>query len=331
MEIRCKYSGELFRVEHFNSFHFVNIHPIFYLTQRELIIRARDWSKQNWPETDNKLMFLALLKSTGEVTFTYPADPSPQLVLKNMPNLFKLVSEAEILDGCICLPKYNINADNRKLENISIWMNSWNEARIAWLNPITRNALRKETIGRENLLDRLMFNKKDTPEYANQLAQWAIKTALVPEELREYYISLFKLRGDELYSVRIDDLEKLYEHMQLNLFITIGEMGGYNPYARRTLEHLEELIKKAKGGKLGELSGGDFFSILEDYSDSTDNEGKPLQNIGYINARLAAIGAPECEPKKEDYKGNLLAYVKAKSAWVLSNALKKKAAERIGL
>lgn len=327
MRIRCKYSNEIFRVEHFDNYNFVDQHPIFSLSARDLLVRARDWSKMTFTDTENKLLFLALLNRTESILFTHYADPEPKTVARNMQSLFKLLGSYDLIqDGTIILPKYAISADNYKLDNIHNWINAWNEAKTDWLNPISRFHIRASLKNRELVLDKLMQSPgKTTDQYSGKLAAWAMVAANVPENLRVYWTTLFKLKGDEIYSARLSDLEELFKYMESKLYAVIKNRSGYLPYANVCLTHLRGILAKAKNGRIGDL-GGPMFSILGDdeivLTNIYSRSAYQPTNIALHNAKLLAIGAPENEPTMAEFKGNILAYARARASWTVSQNVK---------
>ena len=327
MKVRCKYSGIDFRVEHFGSFNYTDAHPVFNLSARELLVRSKDWGAQKFTTTENKLLFLALLNRTGCVEFASIANPSPRTVNRNIHQLFKLLGNSEVLrDETHIFARYRITEDNSSLDSVHNWISAWNENLRDWYNPISRHYLLKKSAVRELALDKLIHSPfKKTEEYAGKLAAWAMDNANVPPGLKDFWTSLFKLKENEIYAVRIVDLEELVEHMEFHLFATIGHLGITShfgsAYADKVLDHVRGLLSKAKAGRMGELQNGKFFSILDDDFDAA---GQTVNSTEKHNALLLACSAPEHEPKEADYPGKKLSFIRAKAAWNLAQNLQKR-------
>ena len=323
MKIQCKYSGISFRVEHFSGFFAVDQHPIFNLSSRQLLARCKSWQEMKFTVEDSKLFFLAVMNKTESVVFEYPADPSPSIVANNMQNIVKLLGMVELVEtGRLILPGYRVTKDTYKLENIRNWINECFAAKDEWLAPSNRWHLKAKLAGRENVLNKLINSPyKKTEQYAGRLASWAMDAASVPAGLQEYWTKLFKLRDNEIYTTRIVDLEELLEHMEFHLYASVGRMSEKDyQFSDKVLEHLREILRKARAGKIGDLSGGDFFRIVdektgqESYANTNTTEQHNISRI--------AITAPETEPKIADYTGNITGYMKAKAAWTLAQNLR---------
>ncbi|CAN5950701.1 unnamed protein product [Sphagnum jensenii] len=284
-------------------------------------------------EKENKLLFLALLNATDCVFFSHYADPSPRIVQANMEALYKILGCSElVLAELRSVPKYVISANNNNLSNIHRWIDTWNEVKNAYKAISFTLPVREKLRQRELILNKFLYSDMETTEYAGKLASWAMDAANVPGNLREYWIELFKLKGEEIFKVKIVDLQELVEHMETKLYTVIKNRSGYLPYASKVLEHVRNILKIAEAGRIGQL-GGSLFEIIDD-DDLTNIElpnfvgYKRPENISYNNAKIAANSAPEKEPKIGDYKGNISAYAKAKAAWRLSESIKEAVGKR---
>src|ERR1700749_4012121 len=93
MKCWCGISGRSFFADDTfqNEPEIIYKHPIFSLSSRSLLARARKWGRSKYSEEEEKLLFLALLDKTNSVSWEVPANPSPATVKKHMEALFTLI------------------------------------------------------------------------------------------------------------------------------------------------------------------------------------------------------------------------------------------------
>ncbi|MDE1919030.1 MAG: hypothetical protein KGH96_23565, partial [Sphingomonadales bacterium] len=113
MIVKCYISGILIKSgdEFKNEPTVIDTHPIFKVSVRSLLARAKRWGLGGYSAQEEKLLFLALLNSTNAVEWEVPATPSEQVVKKNLESMFKLVAwyDKVITEGSmIKLPKLRV-------------------------------------------------------------------------------------------------------------------------------------------------------------------------------------------------------------------------------
>ena len=330
MKLICRYSAELYFCDHFKEDSHDDVHPIFRLPARKLLLKAKKWGAGQYDETEQKLLFLALMNTTGAVDFTVPASPSHSIVSANMESMFRIVTWFDTANpGTLRLPTYRVSELHYRLENINTWIAALFECREEWKRPSLTKNLQDALAPRELVLDRYINSPtKHTSEYATKLARWAISAAGVTGETAAYWLRLFQLKDNEIFKAPVEDLEKMMIFLETKLFEVGNPGAGYGgSYARKTLQHVRELYQTAKGGPLAMLTGGQTFSWLdedEEYN-QTDYSGGRKKTFDHerINTILKAKNAPAEEPKQINYPGNMKQYILDRAAWTLAQMLKE--------
>ena len=151
--------------------------------------------------------------------------------------------------------------------------------------------------------------------------------ANVPEELKDYWTSLFFLSGMDLYNARTVDLEELLEHMEIELDFYDSGM-----FAKATIEFLRKLKTDHDNGILFALSETDDLIECETHLrkpfellDVSEISSSPYTNSlatsrssgGTLELRtlsaIAAITPPE-KPEKRNFP-TLASYLQALARW----------------
>ena len=322
MQVYCQYSGITFTVENFANLRLQYVHPIFSAEPKYLLSRSGDWAAQKLNEKECRLLFLSLLYSTDLVEFRTAAVPEHSTVQKNMEQLMRFVAwQSGLTNPAIAFPKFAIGPETRTLGNVKHWLEVWLEARKDFENGYRSTSILARMKTREGALERLIKNAgKKTDDYAGLLATWAMDAADVPASLREYWTSLFKLKGLSVYSAKEVDLEELVEHMED--FLDHGSI-----YAAATLRHCRKLLGMKKAGlgfSLGmpseELAHLDYEKLITEPFKIVEDE------LETYNTDVIVKQAPSEAPQEKDYPTRL-AYLRAKAAFTLSQRAKQYADE----
>lgn len=323
MRILCSYSSIEFSCEHFPASLYSReaCHPIFYLPQRKLIPYLSKWAAGELTQTDSYLLFLAALNSSDRVTFRTAAirtAKTPQIVSQNMEKLFRTISKLNAVSNpAVTFPTYIISESTRDLENISFWIDNWEDCYRDFLSGVSRDYDTKKLVQREATLSRLIKNPhKSASSYAQQLAEWAAVAADFPETmtthhpatglvctLREKWVWIIVkcARSESLFSINKDDVRKILEHCESEL--TLGSI-----FTHELFKILRNALEKQKNFLgFGDLDlSATTFQILNS-TDSVED--------GNIRALMAA--APEELPRPEQYPTKF-EYLKAKMKYEMA-------------
>lgn len=319
MKILCEYSGVDFYTRDFLNMRVSGIHPLFSLPSSSLLSRAGDWGQGKLSPEECRILFIALLHSTDHLDFHTAALPTNQTIQYHMQKVFHTVGWYHTLDmKNMILPKYAVNHATRDLKNIGLWLDSWNEIKDDWINGQTKSAQSRRKLERlairEESLSRLIKSySKKSEDYAWRLAAWALDASDDPEEhpiskdLKEYWTTLFKLRGNSIYLASTNDLDEMVEHMEK--YLPHGDI-----FSHAVLKHVRALLFKNKSG--------DFGLGIPTGTDLTEMHNNPYKivedDIEIHNVDVVIASAPEEEPRKSDYP-DLVSFIRAKAAFYLKN------------
>lgn len=317
MKVYCQYSGIEYDVTGFGGTKLTYVHPIFAADPQWLLSRLGSWAAQKFTPEESKLLFLSLLHSTDLVEFRATAHPENSTVQLNMESLAKIVAwMIGVSRRELVLPKFVVQQDNRRLQNVRYWIENWWEARKNYEDGYAKYLLDRKLADKEQALERLIRNSQRTSEdYAGLLATWALQASDAPKGIGEYWRELFLLKGLKVYNARTVDLQELVEHMEENL-----EHGSI--FAAATMKHLRTLLKKNQAGLnygLG-ITDDDLAEISS--SPFTIVEGSVEEhNISVISA-----SAPVEQPQPGKFASRVQ-YLRAKAAWDLAQKARQYAEE----
>lgn len=323
----CPYSNTNYRTDNFKGKWKGTInapHPIFYSPVDSLLQRAGDLVSGELVPQEARLVFLALLNSTGLVTWEYAADPQAATVLLNSEALVRFINwKHNAASAALLLPRFVVRHANRRLENCEHWLSSLFEAKKSWELRNSDHRLREKLAQKEAVLHRLLHSTtKRGNNYALKLAAWAMEAAAVPDNMRSYWTQLFSLTGLELYKpdFTLADFSELREHMEDNLQIYNSPL-----YVNAVLHHvrrLEEIRAKGLDYWLGITATG-----ASSAEEAEQNNYRFLDDSIESNNVSAAIEtyAPLTKPSEREYD-NKVAFIRAKAAWMLAEQKREQAA-----
>jgi hypothetical protein len=327
MRLVCKISGEeFFSSEDFKQHNaLVSFHPIFYLTKRQLLATSKRYGQGGYSAKEEKLLFLAMLNSIEAVEWLVPADPDMQTIGKYTEQVYKLLAWYEAVSAHgLKLPKLRVTEYNYNLHNIGGFIQAWYEVRQEWMAPKLKAALADLMEAREYRLHKLIHSAKSTDAYAKRLATWAMDAANVPEDRREEWVEILSTPATEkAFSLDLLELQDLKDHMERELY-AVGNInkGSGSIYSAKVLEHLQKLLSLREGGMLS-LLGGTTGNKTAVFTLKTETQTFTEEDAAVLRTKIASYGSTEVEPKKEDYPGKLVDYLRAKAAWTLAKSARE--------
>lgn len=322
MKILCAFSGIEFQCEHFPASLFSReaYHPIFNLPQKKLISYLGKWAAGELTETDNYLLYLAILKSTDLVEFRVPTirtTNTPRIIAGNMENLVRIVTRMNVITNPgVHFPHCAITPETKDLTNSTHWIYNWQEAYQEFVDGKGKDYDDRKLVHREAALERLIRSPhRPISSYISQIAEWASVAGNFPTfptidrinqervECAIYWKRIIIKCGTEngIFSINREDLEELIEHCESE--IPIGSVFSNALYS--VLRKAREKHKNFLG--LGDLDlKGTVFNILQ--KDDT---------VEYANMTAMINSAPMEEPKRESYPSKF-EYMKAKLRYDMS-------------
>ena len=288
-------------------------HPIFYLPQKRLLGIYSLYIKGQLSDIDSYLLFVALLKSTGDVTFVTPATvttSTEQIIANNIRQLVSIIWETNsILHPSFKQPKLYIRGDNSNLSNVKTWIATWRENIEIFKSGIDTRSYAKKLKSVEDRLSKLIFSPTSISDISlcNAVANWADMAAEFPVAKKDEWKLLIRrcYNMKAMFSTPKKDIIALKEYCEEN--IEAGSIHFYN------------LMKILRAGI---ANHNDFLGL-----GVLDIESPKCKDYGYTlldtpenpevgeEAMLAIISdAPTEEPEQKDYPTKL-SYLKAKLAY----------------
>lgn len=323
MLIYCKYSGVEFETPQFPGLGTKNrifgIHPIFLLERDRILARTRGWILSRHSEAENRLLFLALLKSSALVTFDATAMPTTQTVQNNMERLVRFTAwHMDNSSPRLKLPEFIIRAESASLGNINIWLQMWETAKEDYMTSALAKAEKLSLFKREATLHKQLktATQHNQKKFNKALVAWALEAGNVPPYLHKLWSELMLLEGLDIYKARTEDLEELVEHMLENL-----DHYQAHIYAKTVMDHCRTLLEKNKAGIFYAVSGNISLEELNAEEDLLAAAKSPFEIVEETREVPPA-------PVAESFSSNIL-YLKAMAKWKLEKIAIEKANSRI--
>lgn len=331
--ILCSLSGVEFRVDHFSLYLSAREahHPIFSLSPDKLLELSEKYLEQEFSDTENYLLYLALFNATGLVEFRVPAVQfvkTDSIVAHNMLNLMTIVSKFNVIgmeriQNQLSLPRFVITPDTKNLSSSKDWILVWENAYKDFKDKYRSSTILDQINNMEKNLERHIKDRtKDISSYAGQLANWAAKAGAFPTwdagddivsitgsrlSLSDYWKYIIKLcaKADPVYSIPDEDIAELIEHCEEHI-----EQGSIYAFTLMALLRAAS-EKKTSFFDFGDIDVKSTFQILDSKASVED-------------ANLIAMidSAPTEKPIEKNYP-NKLAFIKARAKWEFKLAYEK--------
>lgn len=309
MRIKCRYSSVEFVAAGFNQLKVTGEHPLMSVDMITLLSRARDWAEGKLDRIEQRVLFVALLKSTDLVEFRTAAIPEDKVIAKFMEPLIRTMGWKEKLGDLIPLPKYVITPDTYRLTNINHWLRSWETAKQDWESKGAFWNQREKLRLREEALIRLIRSPtRKLSFYQGMLGRWILEASDAPEGIKDYWLQLLRLKDNkDIWAANKVDLEELLEHMEDNL--PAGSI-----IADVAFKHVRRLLQINTGGL-------EFGIGMDD--DNADLRYADLRNNPYViipetteehNIQAVISAAPATEPKLEEFERKV-DFIRATARW----------------
>lgn len=242
MHILCKYTAIPYAVQNFRNVKMVSHHPIFDLTFPELNDLATRWSYHD--EVEQRLLFVAMLRTTECVDFRVPAVPSEATIKKNMELLLRTASWKHTVGDTVSLPGFRVTRDNYTLKSIGAWLFRCGEHKTDWDNKSYNEQIAERVrIQEERITSRLRRGYRDL----GRLIELAMSVANVPAAVKPFWSELFTMRPDKLedkpkiWSADSSQLQAMYSHL-------VSHVDAATIWGAEVINHCRALIKMNKDG-----------------------------------------------------------------------------------
>lgn len=322
MRTVCQISGEvLSKADYGLGFDLGDIHPIF-KAKASLILRPdtiHRFRKANSP-IEKKLYFLAVLNSTGLVTFRCAANPSLFVCEKYFYCSIELcewiVSMQNRGIAGLGFPQLVIDPINADLHSINGWLEAIAEIRKQLANRDLKQIRiadwhqRSDDI-RKELANAYLDNQLFTPK----IAKWALELAGVSRnsDLWGFWQKLMCVPENDAWIYRMEDFQELQEEFFQNL-------PQENPDVILVMAQMRKLINACKRGFTEMTILGDDPDKVTGFEFVEEETG----TVHKINQHL--INVPTDKPQEKDFKRRI-DYIVATARWNISQEQKAKQAQ----
>ena len=291
-------------------------HPIFYLPQKRLLGIYSLYIKGQLTDIDSYLLFVALLKSTSNITFSVPTEVSTsteRIIASNIRQLVSVIWETNaILHPTFKQPKFYIDGNNANLDNIKMWILAWRQNIEAFKLGIDTRSHAKKILDTEKRLERLIFSPTSTTDITlcNAVANWAALSADFPSNREDNWKRIIRkaYNMEAMFLTAKKDIVELLRYCENNM-----EAGSIHYH--KLMEVLRAAIANHNDflglGALTTVSGQDRvdnsygYTLLDEPEDVEKGEEALLSIIA---------DAPIEEPTQAQYSTKL-AYLKARLSY----------------
>lgn len=302
-------------------------HPIFAAPKRALHSYYAAHCRGKLTATDSYLTFLAILHSSGKVSWKHCATLSPtspaaiQLVEQNIAKLVEVLEKTDSINHpSFSQPALAIYVDNSDLSHIPNWIKACKH-NIDYFYSSRAEDRDLEVLKKvEKKLSYLILSGEKPEACTRIIADWACKAASFPIEKSELWKDTIRscASSNRMFNTPLDLLKEIKDYCECNI-----DVGTIHFHA------LSKLLKAGIARHIDYLGGSSLalgYTLLPNLTvEAKDNAGIPKIADSYTSegelknqAELAAIAAkaPASAPKKEDYPDSL-SFLKARLAYRL--------------
>lgn len=319
--ITCAYSGLIFKCDHFpmSLSNYETSHPIFLLPQHKLLSYTSKWASGELGTTDSYLLFLALLNSTSllewRTSIAYKQYQTDTIIATNMESLLRIIGKINLIHHPkFALPSFAITKETRGLDNISHWINAWQDSFLEFMKGHKEQTEQEKLIRREYALERMIKSTqlKNAKSYAQVLANWAelvgqFPTSMMlhpinknPVTLNNYWkeIIIACIKEEKIFQYPEKDVTELLEHCEETI-----------PHGSISAASLMDLLRVGKKSQSSYLCLTDFdITAYKAGTLSTEDVVETANKISMIQS------APLEAPIKSNYKTEL-DFIRAKAKY----------------
>lgn len=303
--VLCSYSGVDFKCEHFLLYNTKreSHHPIFDLPTKELLAMQDQYDSGKFSYTENYLYYLALFRTTGLVSFRYPAVQTGQtqsIIANTMPALLRMVyrihtisyTSNSTISSVLDLPSFVLSEETNKLDNTKYWLEVWERNYADYQQGYKNTSLIRDIAHYEEQIEKRIKSHAEPSAYGHLLAEWASRAGAFPTDIvwnendkdepaNEYWKRIIRIaaKGDSIFHIPVEDLNEVIEQCEDNIFQGDGAIQGH--ILMRLLRDARE--KKVSFGALGAVDIRDAFKILDADASTEDANLLSIINSAPIN------------------------------------------------
>jgi len=297
-------------------------HPIFAASYKTIYSLYGQHCKGELSPQDSYLLFLAILHSSDKIDWKHPATCKPtdaktyKLIENNISQLVSVLEKtANITHPSFRQPRFSVNFDNSKLEQIPNWIEAWNR-NIAdfYLGAATLREI-EELQALENKLTFHILSGAAPSQYSTVIANWAEKAAEFPLDKAEQWKQIIRtcFNPYKMFTTKLANIKEVRDYCYANI-----EAGSI---------HFHELCEALDTGITNHIDYLGLASPVSGFTLLPNTDGSVNSSITYdkqpsaLAGTLAKIKAntPLSEPIESQYPSKV-EYIKAKLAYRLSKS-----------
>jgi hypothetical protein len=336
MRVKCRYSGVEFTVSSFNHLYLKvsSTHPIMHCPAEILLKQTQDWANDELTDSELRLLFTALLKSTDLVEFRTFANPDIKTIKHNMDRLLMTVNWRLATGEAFPVPKFAVDTYTQDLTSIPAWLDAWNDAKVNWeTKGISWSLAQKLALREEALMKLIRSPARKEDSYARQMAKYILELTQAPLYLHEEWTKIFLLKDNQdIWMQDAEIIDKLLEYMEINL--NPATVIAHDAFAR--IRRIKKIADLGMVGGLGindvpEIYNEKGLPVFKILTATQSNYQMPalgtehisFENIEEHNLQVAIANAPKILPIPSAYNSRV-EYLRALSAWRIKEEAQKK-------
>jgi len=330
--VTCAISGIRLEISGFSSLslpHTVGYyHPIFTLPEKKLYQYYIDHCHGRLQSVDSYLLFLALLNSSGKITWEHPSvcDPNESrtkmLVQNNIAQLVRILEKTSVIKHPMFKqPSFRLTYDNSHLDQIPNWIKAWENNLTEFNNNRASIRIRQTIAEIERKLSEVVIYGEDPEKYAHLVAEWACQASDFPPDKKDLWKATIRSCYNSMKMLNTDSelLLEIKDYCECNL-----EAGSL--YFHTLCNTLREGLSRKTNHLGGGFSTTDF-ELAPKLGSKESIEAWKREQLANEQLLNLAMNADAEEPKEHSYP-NKLTFLKAKLAYrVAKNIAKKEAVE----
>lgn len=311
MKIICTKTSIEFTAEGFRTLSPVAAeHPLFSAPFSTLLELTVKWRKRELSEGESRVLFVALLNSSGKLVWKTAAIPPPEVVEKYMDYLLTTMNWKNAIGSRLDkdLPEIYITHSTQYLTDVGTWLSVWNNRQKEETTAAHLQSVRTTiAVAQEKLLKLLNNGREGDPLYLKHLYKWFSIAANVPKGIVEEWQELFLMERPAIWGSSIADWEEMVEHCEEHLFTSVPNTSSITSYAMATYRHICKQKRDCEEGVLGAIGASPLipYSIIEKRKEEASS-----------SALLSDTSIEEEKPQKESYS-SFSEWLRAMSRWKL--------------
>lgn len=232
-------------------------HPLFSAPFSTLLSLTESWRKRELSEGESRVLFVALLSSTGKVRWNTAATPPPEVVEKYMDYMIYTTNWKNAVGERLSLPEFHITHSTREMKDVGTWLSVWNNKQKEEVSASYTLRVREDIAKAQERLKKLLIAGREGDSlFLRHLYKWFVVATGVPSGIRDYWEQLFLLERPAIWGASVTDLDEMKEWVEDKLFSNGAATQSMDSYSMQCYRHVVKQWRDCKEGVLGALGEG---------------------------------------------------------------------------